>query len=137
MLLFYLGKLIKSIVCSCVAYVSFVRWYTHLWGDSMNLFGMRLKTLRNKKGLTQEQLADKLGNITKASVSRYEQSAMFPTVEVLIRLCEYFDVSSDYLLGLSDKIEFKISPLTDIQVQIVVGAIHEFERLNALENPAE
>jgi len=98
---------------------------------------MRLKTLRNKKGLTQEQLADKLGNITKASVSRYEQSAMFPTVEVLIRLCEYFDVSSDYLLGLSDKIEFKISPLTDIQVQIVVGAIHEFERLNALENPAE
>jgi len=99
----------------------------------MSLFGMRLKTLRNTKGVTQDQLAEKIG-VSKASVSRYELSAMYPTVEVLIKLCEYFHVSADYILGLSDKLDIQISHLTDTQVQIVIGTVNEFDRLNSTEN---
>jgi len=102
----------------------------------MSLFGLRLKTLRNAKGITQEQLAEKL-NVSKASVSRYEQSAMYPTVEVLIKLCKYFNVSADYILGLSDDIEFKLSHLTDVQIKLVLGSINEYERLNEIENPVD
>ena len=102
----------------------------------MNLFGLRLKTLRNGKKITQRQLADKIG-VSKALVSKYELSAIYPSVEVLIKLCNYFSVSADYLLGLSDKIDFKVSHLKDEQVMLVVGTINQFEKLNEIENPAE
>jgi len=102
----------------------------------MGLFGLRLRTLRTGKRLTQEDLAEKLG-VTKASISRYELSAIYPSVEVLIEISKYFDVSVDYLLGLSEKIDLKMSALTDEQIVIVLGTINEFEKLNALENPVD
>ena len=79
--------------------------------------------------MTQKQLADKL-NIVKASISGYEQSRIFPSIEVLIQMCEYFNVTADYLLGLSDTAEFRMSPLTDEQITIVMSIINQFERLN-------
>ena len=97
----------------------------------MELFGLRLKALRREKGLTQSQLADKL-NIVKASVSGYEQSAIYPSIEVLIQVCKYFDVSADYMLGLSDTMEFNMSQLTEEQTAIIMGIITQFERLNSL-----
>jgi len=97
---------------------------------------MRLKTLRGSKRLTQVQLAEKLG-VGKGSISRYEQSAMYPSVDVLIKLCNYFDVSADYLLGLSDEIGFKMSSLKDAQIEMIIGVIGEFERLNAFENSVD
>ena len=102
----------------------------------MSLFGMRLKTLRNSKNLTQEQLSEKLG-ITKSAVSRYEQSATYCSIDVLIKLCDFFGVSADYMLGLSDKIDIKLSHLTDLQVQMIVGMINELERLNGYEVPID
>ena len=90
---------------------------------------MRLKSLRLARGLTQKQLADKL-NIVKASVSGYEQSAIYPSLEVLIQLCKIFDVSADFLLGLSDTKEFKMSHLTDDQVALILNLINQFEQLN-------
>jgi len=97
---------------------------------------MRLKTLRKSKGITQDELAEILG-VSKATVSRYEQAAIYPSAEVLIRLCRYFSVSADYLLGLSDKIELKLSHLKDDQIVIILSVINEFEKLNELENPAD
>ncbi|MCL2084024.1 MAG: helix-turn-helix domain-containing protein, partial [Oscillospiraceae bacterium] len=67
----------------------------------MELFGLRLKALRQSKGLTQQQLADRL-NIVSASVSGYEKNSFYPSVEVLSQICLYFGVSADYMLGLSD-----------------------------------
>jgi transcriptional regulator with XRE-family HTH domain len=95
----------------------------------MELFGMRLKSLRQGKKLTQKQLAGKLG-IVKASISGYEQSAIYPSIEVLIRICKLFDASADYLLGLSDVMEFKVSQLTDEQILIIMGTVNQFEQLN-------
>ena len=62
-------------------------------------FGNILKRLRLQEGLTQQQLADKLG-ITKSVVSYYELQERYPSPEILMKLSAIFHVSTDYLLGL-------------------------------------
>ncbi len=65
-------------------------------------FSNRLKELRTQSGLTQVQLAQRLG-ITKSVISFYELSERAPSPDVLIRLAQIFHVSTDYLLGLDSK----------------------------------
>ncbi len=62
-------------------------------------FGNVLKKLRLEEGLTQQQLADRLG-ITKSVVSYYELHERTPSPEILVKLAAIFHVSTDYLLGL-------------------------------------
>ena len=61
----------------------------------------RIKSLREKRGLIQEILAADLG-ITQQTLSRYEGDATFIKIDILKKLAEYFNVTTDYLLGLSD-----------------------------------
>ena len=61
----------------------------------------RLKQLRQEKELTQTELANKL-NISQGSVAMYESGKRIPENNVLILLSKFFDVSTDYLLGLTD-----------------------------------
>lgn len=63
----------------------------------MNL-GKRLKELRKSYGLTQEKLADAL-NISRVNYTRYETDKARPDYETLILLADFFDVTTDYLLG--------------------------------------
>ena len=98
----------------------------------MLYFGDKVRALRQEKGLTQTQLASKL-ELTKSTISGYEQSIKSPSVEVLIKLCSLFNVSADYLLGLSDSMELKMSALTDDQAQLIVRLIAELEQYNYLK----
>lgn len=61
----------------------------------------RIKLLREKRGLIQEILAVEIG-ITQQMLSKYEKDVTIIKVDVLKRLAEYFNVTTDYLLGLSD-----------------------------------
>ena len=61
----------------------------------------RIKSLREKRGLIQELLAAELG-ITQQILSKYERDISIIKVDVLKRLAGYFNVTTDYLLGLSD-----------------------------------
>ena len=65
-------------------------------------FGNILKKLRLEEGLTQQQLADRLG-VTKSVVSYYELHERIPSPDVLVKLSAIFHVSADYLLGLDRK----------------------------------
>lgn len=98
----------------------------------MEYFGDKIRALRMEKKLTQNDLAARLG-IVGASVSSYEKNKQYPSVEVLIQLCQTFDVSADYLLGLSDDKNFNTSTLTEEQLQIVLRLINEFEQSNVLK----
>ncbi|MGO3391681.1 MAG: helix-turn-helix domain-containing protein [Lactococcus lactis] len=98
----------------------------------MEYFGDKLRALRMEKKLTQNDLAARLG-IVGASVSSYEKNKQYPSVEVLIQLCQTFDVSADYLFGLSDDKNFNTSTLTEEQLQIVLRLINEFEQSNVLK----
>ena len=62
-------------------------------------FGERLKNLRQQEGLSQQQLANKLG-VTKSVISYYELHERHPSPEVLIKLSVIFHTSTDFLLGL-------------------------------------
>lgn len=65
-------------------------------------FSMRLKELREKKGLSQEALAQKL-NIPRSSVTHYENSDdRLPRQQRLNEIADFFGVSVDYLIGRSD-----------------------------------
>lgn len=64
-------------------------------------FASRLKKLREEHGLSQTELADKLG-ISRGSISFYENKSRVPDINILLALCNHFFVSSDYLIGLTD-----------------------------------
>ena len=60
-------------------------------------FARRLANLRNEKGLTQQKLADTLG-VSKSTISLYETGDTVPDAKNIVRLCDIFGVSCDYLL---------------------------------------
>lgn len=64
-------------------------------------FGNRLKELRLERGLQQEDIA-KILNIHRATISRYENNQREPDVNTIINLAQYFEVSSDWLLGITN-----------------------------------
>ncbi|MDF2513217.1 MAG: transcriptional regulator, family [Herbinix sp.] len=64
-------------------------------------FNARLKQLRQKNKLTQGELANILG-LKPTAISNYESERNEPSFDKLIALSKYFDVSCDYLLGVTD-----------------------------------
>lgn len=81
-------------------------------------FNNRLKELRTQAGLTQLQLAQRLG-ITKSVISFYELSERAPSPDVLIQLAKIFHVSTDYLLGLDKKETLDISGIDKNDVALL------------------
>ena len=65
------------------------------------VFASRLYSLRNKSGLTQKQLGEKLGAI-KQTVNNWERCVSVPSLDIAAALADFFDVSIDYLVGRSD-----------------------------------
>jgi transcriptional regulator with XRE-family HTH domain len=65
------------------------------------MFGKRLKELREKAELNQTELGKYFG-LDRATISRYENSNREPNPEMIIKFANFFNVSSDYLLGLTD-----------------------------------
>lgn len=61
----------------------------------------RIRQLREKRGLIQEILAAELG-ITQQMLSKYENDITVIKMDILKRIAEYFNVTTDYLLGVSD-----------------------------------
>lgn len=67
----------------------------------MTIFAKRLKKLREDKGLTQQDLADIVGTTNKA-ISTWEQGIKVPRQPRVEKLADYFNVTTDYLLGRTD-----------------------------------
>jgi len=64
-------------------------------------YGERLKILRMRKKLSQQDVADRL-NINRSTYARYELGQTQPDFETLEKLADFFDVSTDYILGRTD-----------------------------------
>ncbi|MED9903574.1 MAG: helix-turn-helix transcriptional regulator [Lachnospiraceae bacterium] len=65
------------------------------------MFAQRLKQLRTERQVSQSELATVL-NISNRTISMYEQGNSEPNVETLIKIANYFNVTTDYLIGLSE-----------------------------------
>lgn len=61
----------------------------------------RLKEIRIEQGIRLKDVAEQL-NVTIRTISRYEDGSREPSLDMLIKFCKLYKVSSDYLLGLSD-----------------------------------
>ena len=70
-------------------------YYEHK--EVMLMNGRKLKSLREKKGLLQKELGDKL-NISASTIGMYEQDRRDPDFETLKKIANFFNVSTDYLL---------------------------------------
>lgn len=68
------------------------------------MFSERLKRLRMEKGITQKELADRL-HISRSTIAGYESLGKEPDGEKLCALADFFGVSVDYLLGVTDSRE--------------------------------
>lgn len=66
------------------------------------MVGSRLRDLRREANMTQQALATALG-INKHSVSCYELEKNEPSDEIKICICRHFDVTADFLLGLTEE----------------------------------
>ena len=67
----------------------------------MTIFGERLKELRKTKGTTQKQVADAIG-IAERNYQRYEAVPVNLPAKTIVKLADYFNVTTDYLLGRFD-----------------------------------
>lgn len=66
----------------------------------MNI-GNKLKDLREEEGLLQKDVAKALG-ISRSTYTNYEQETREPSLDMVVKLCDFFDVSADYILGRED-----------------------------------
>lgn len=90
---------------------------------------MRLKELRNKKEITQIELAENL-KISRVNYNRYENQQIEPDIKTLCKLADYYKVSLDYLVGRN--FQNDIGYLTEPQ-KTAVGLIKELNEINLIK----
>jgi transcriptional regulator with XRE-family HTH domain len=109
------------------------------------MIGKRIKLLRTEKDVTQKELADFLG-LTPKMISFYEKGERFPPHDIISKLSDYFNVTTDYLLCKTDKkntsdeideekdIEKAIDELLQQDDLMLCGQIADEDDLIALRN---
>lgn len=103
-------------------------------GGQFMKFNVRLKHLRQKNKLTQSELAEILG-LKSTAISNYESERNEPSFDKLIALSKYFDVSCDYLLGVTDSylpvggevLDKEIVEFFDLYKQLSDQHVHEIK----------
>lgn len=92
-------------------------------------FGKILRDLREKAGMTQQQLAKHIG-VSKATVSLYELHERLPPADVLANAAALFHVSTDYLLGLDKVKRAELSGLEETDIEYVENLIRLLREKN-------
>lgn len=88
-----------------------------------------IKTLRLSKNMNQVEFAKALG-VTKQCVSNWENDNVVPSIEMLCKIANFFGVSTDYLLGRSERRVIEVSKLTDEQISHIAYIVDSLEKLN-------
>lgn len=90
------------------------------------MLGEKIKTLRISRGLNQIELSKILG-VTKQCVSNWENDNIQPSIEMLIKLSNYFNISADYLLGLNTTTKISLDGLTDKEIAHITLLIEDLK----------
>jgi len=91
------------------------------------MLGRRINELRQSFGWNQVQLAERL-NITKQTVSNWENENIQPSIEMLVRLAKLFHVSTDYLLGLEEMKTVNVEGLPVSVVSHIAQLVEDFRQ---------
>ena len=89
--------------------------------------GEKLYSLRIEKKLTQKQLAARI-SLAISAVSSYESGSRYPSFETLIKLARIFHVSTDYLLGLTERRSIDVTGLTDEEIELVSQLVDKLRK---------
>ena len=85
----------------------------------------RVKTLREQLGITQSELARRVG-LTRSSVNGWEMGLVIPSTAVIVELAKIFHVTTDYLLGLEAKKVLNLDNLSDKKISAVMAIVECF-----------
>ena len=85
----------------------------------------RIQHLRRSKGISQEELADKVG-VSRQAVSKWESEQSTPDIEKVILLSDFFDVTTDYLLKGIEPVSENITKKSDARIFSLVGSVFNF-----------
>jgi len=96
------------------------------------LIGSKIKELRAKKRITQEELG-KIAGVTTSMIGMYEIGARKPSFEVIERIADYFNVTVDYLLGREGNTNEKPSTSNNIPSGIYLRLAKEAEEMQLPE----
>lgn len=90
------------------------------------MIGEQIRLLREKAGVSQSELARRLG-VTRSSVNAWESGLSAPTAVYLIELAKYFHVSTDFLLGIDLEHRISLNDFGEEEVKIIYSLIRYFE----------
>ena len=91
-----------------------------------------IKRLRIAQGLNQVEFA-KILCVTKQCVSNWENDNVIPSIDMLCKIADFFEVSTDYLLGRSERRVIEVSSLTDEQIAHITSLIYDLTKLNRMK----
>ena len=92
-------------------------------------FATNLAKLRREKGLSQRQAAAEFG-VSQALLSHYETDAREPKLEFVVKVCDYYGVTTDYILGRTKERGDGASRLS-AKVNEIVGSLEELKSTEA------
>ena len=93
------------------------------------MFGERIKELRNNHTWTQQELGDRLG-VSKQSVSNWENGNIMPSIDVLVRMSDLFQTSTDYILDRENALSLDITDLDAEQKAMIQRMVRYFRNIN-------
>lgn len=91
------------------------------------MIGERIKNLRESAGLSQAELARKLG-ISRSSINAWESGLSAPTAAYIIEMAKLFHSTSDYILELDDKETINLSGYSKEEVKLLNGLLAYFDK---------
>ena len=89
-------------------------------------FGLRLKSLREKRNLSQSDVAARL-EVTRSTISGYECNTITPSVEQLVKLSLLYNTSLDYMMGLENRYHLYLDDLSESQQQAILDIVERIK----------
>jgi len=89
-------------------------------------FGIRLKKLRENRGLTQKEAAHLIG-VSRTSVIGYETGEKTPKLSTLVRIAKVYRSSVDYILGIDDRKCLYLDEFSENQQMIIIDFVSKLE----------
>lgn len=95
----------------------------------MLMLNENIKKLRSARGLNQVEFA-KLMGVSKQCVSNWENDNVIPSIDMLLKMATFFNVTTDYILGRTETKTLDVSRLTDQQIGHISNVINDIANLN-------
>lgn len=91
----------------------------------------RIRVLREGRGMTQSELARRLG-VTRSGVNAWEMGISVPSTQYIVELALLFEVSTDLLLGMPNTATVSVKGLSEEEISTVVSVIKGYQKLKNL-----